>query len=75
MPAVTADGAIWDLVGTSPPGTDQTVIEHWTGGRWEMVPSPQTGGEGSDLSGVSCAPSTGSCFAVGDSLFLALTGS
>jgi hypothetical protein len=65
-------------MGTPPPEMEQTVIEHWTGGRWEMVSGPQAGGAGTYLGGISCAPSTGDCYAVGSglsSLFLALTGS
>jgi len=71
----TANGPLWDLIGTPPPGEVQAVIEHWTGSSWATVPSPQAGGEGSGLAGISCAPSTGDCYAVGDSLFLTLTGS
>jgi hypothetical protein len=68
-----ASGPVWDLVGTPPAGMAQTVIERWTGASWERVTSPQSGGEGSGLSAISCAPATSVCYAAGGSLLLTLT--
>jgi hypothetical protein len=46
-------------------GFVKTLVEHWNGSHWSIVPSPNpTGSSGTFLSGVSC-PSTTSCFAVG----------
>ena len=47
-------------------GRDQTVIEHWDGHRWSLVPSPNLG-HGSFLTGVTTT-STGGAWAVGGSL-------
>lgn len=64
-----AQGPIWDLVGTPPPNGTQSLIEYYSGGSWEVVPSPQASGEGADLTGIACVPSTTECYATGDSLF------
>jgi hypothetical protein len=42
-----------------------SLIEHWDGTAWSIVPSPNPGASGSLLSGVACADST-SCVAVGE---------
>ena len=48
-------------------GPERTLIEHWNGHNWGVMPSPiPTGAAYVGLSGVSC-PSTKSCFAVGGS--------
>ena len=48
-----------------PFGTEETLIEHWNGHDWSVMPSPDPNGVRlAGLSGVSC-PSTTSCFAVG----------
>jgi hypothetical protein len=56
-------------VGTPPPNGTQSLIEYYSGGSWEVVPSPQASGEGADLTGIACVPSTTECYATGDSLF------
>jgi hypothetical protein len=45
---------------------DQTLIEHWNGARWTVVPSPDPGGssQDNDLWGVA-AVATGDVWAVG----------
>ncbi len=53
--------------GSSTSGIDETLIEHWDGRRWAIMPSPSPGarlGTQIDLSAVSC-PTTTSCVAVG----------
>jgi hypothetical protein len=46
-------------------GSDFTLVEHWDGARWRMVPSPNPAGSTySVLSGISC-PSRLECAAVG----------
>jgi len=50
-------------------GVDRSLVEHWNGHTWSIMPSPNpTGSTGTDLSGVSCPTST-HCFAVGDSSY------
>ena len=45
----------------------ETLIEHWNGTKWSIVPSPNgPGTKYSNLASVSC-PSAKSCYAVGDS--------
>jgi hypothetical protein len=47
-------------------GGDQTLIEHWDGTLWTIVPSPNTSDRQTNvLSGVTCA-STSDCWAVGN---------
>lgn len=52
--------------GSLPPSnSDRSLIEHWDGKRWSIMPSPNASGPGADvLIRVSCATDT-SCFAVG----------
>jgi len=50
--------------GTSP-GNSVTLIEHWNGTSWAVVPTPHLAGNNTNtLNGISC-PSTQSCMAVG----------
>jgi hypothetical protein len=52
-------------VGFTQTSVSRTLVEHWNGTTWVIVPSPNVGGSWvSTLSGVSC-PSAQSCFAVG----------
>jgi hypothetical protein len=43
---------------------DQTLIQHWDGASWQIVPSPNVGTGSSTLHGVACA-SESDCWAVG----------
>jgi Divergent InlB B-repeat domain len=43
---------------------NQTLIEHWDGTSWSIVPSPNTSTVWNALAGVTC-PSTSDCWAVG----------
>ena len=55
--------AVGELAPTS--GSSNTLVVHWNGTAWSIVPSPSaTGADFSRLYGVSCS-STTSCFAVG----------
>ncbi|MDQ6614959.1 MAG: hypothetical protein M3083_09470 [Actinomycetota bacterium] len=47
-------------------GTGATLVEHWDGMTWTVVPSPNTAAPFNKLAAVSC-PSVSSCTAVGDS--------
>ena len=50
---------------TSPRGLPQTLIEHWDGSSWTIVPSPNSDvTQGNKLNGVTCA-SASECWAVG----------
>jgi hypothetical protein len=50
--------------GTSP-GNSVTLIEHWNGTSWAVVPTPSLAGNNTNtLNGISC-PSSQSCMAVG----------
>ncbi len=52
-------------VGRTSVGTGfKTLVEHWNGTGWSIMPSPNPTGSSANLSGVACA-STKSCFAVG----------
>jgi hypothetical protein len=42
-----------------------TLLEHWDGAKWSVVPSPNPGLPTSGLNGVSCVPGTDFCQAVG----------
>jgi hypothetical protein len=68
-------GPGWSGVGSPPPGPNPNLIEHYSGGSWEIVPSPQTGGEVGGLNAVTCLATTGDCYAVGGNLFEMLSGS
>src|SRR5262249_7234576 len=54
-------------VGTYSVGAaNQTLVEHWNGSTWTIVPSPTPAGAGwLSLTAVSCSSAT-SCLAVGD---------
>ena len=43
----------------------KTLVEHWNGTRWSIMPSPSAGSD--ELTGVTC-PSMNNCFAVGDDI-------
>ena len=43
----------------------QTLIEHWNGTTWSIVPSPNATAQPASLDSVSC-PNARSCFAVGE---------
>ncbi|MEO8328298.1 MAG: T9SS type A sorting domain-containing protein, partial [Nitrospirota bacterium] len=68
--AVSANN-IW-AVGLSSPGIfseDETLIEHWDGIQWSIVPSPNTGSFGSALYSAAVLPN-GEAWAVGSSFTL-----
>src|SRR5437588_170631 len=46
-------------------GNNQTLIEHWNGTQWSVVPSPSPGSDSNELWGVS-ADSSSDVWAVGD---------
>jgi hypothetical protein len=48
-----------------PSGPDRTLIEHWDGSQWSIVPSPSIGASGNVLHGVSALTSN-DVWAVGD---------
>src|SRR5262249_50722676 len=62
LEAIACPGAgdCWAVGGTSARGP--ALIEHWTGGRWQPVPSPAL--PGAQLDAVSCA-SASACWAIG----------
>jgi hypothetical protein len=62
LEAITCPGAAdcWAVGGNAAGG--QAVVEHWTGGPWQVAPSPAV--SGSQLDAVSCA-SASACWAAG----------
>jgi hypothetical protein len=58
-------------VGTYQSGsiTSATLVESWDGSTWSIVPSPNEGGTGNSLEGVSCSDAT-DCVAVGGAFTL-----
>lgn len=58
-----AAGGMVETIGDNP--VVVTLIEHWNGTNWSVVPTPNPGGAtASELRGISCASST-ACMAVG----------
>lgn len=54
------------VVGTSNSGgLSQTLIEHWDGGSWSIIPSPNAGTYTSGLESITAIPGTNKLWAVG----------
>jgi len=52
----------------------QPLVEHYNGGAWEVVVTPQSGTENMGLGAITCIPSTGDCYAAGLSALWTLSG-
>src|ERR1700680_4862350 len=46
-------------------GIYQTLIEHWNGTKWSVVPSPNVGASSNDLTSVAQVPGSTAVWAVG----------
>jgi VCBS repeat protein len=59
----------WSVGFSFDPATSRfrTLTEHWNGQRWQIVPSPNGGGQNSQLMGVTIAPDTGQVWTGGRS--------
>jgi len=50
----TSASDVWAVGSSNPPGApDQTLVEHWDGAAWSIVPSPDPGNAGNILQGVA----------------------
>ncbi|HJP77457.1 MAG TPA: alkaline phosphatase family protein [Pseudonocardiaceae bacterium] len=54
-----ADNDVWAVGGSqdAPEGTFHTLVEHWDGHAWSVLPSPNPGPKGNELFGVTLAGS------------------
>jgi hypothetical protein len=64
--AVVSPADIWAVGSIATPGVEHTLIEHWNGTSWSVVPSPAAEPAGAVLSGVAAVSAT-DIWAVGSS--------
>ena len=68
LTSVTAVSAhdVWAVGFDTTSGPSLTLIEHWNGLQWSVVPSPNPSTSLNFLNGVAADPSSGQTWAVGD---------